>query len=994
MHVCLRTALAQVFRLPSTRPNIRKSPVSVPTSIAPRHQKRHAQHSSVWQGPSPRLQGKTRKIQKVEGNTANNALEPSSGRPDPDYWLTALEPLLPKPLRRQPQSSPGARDQGGSDGAILSLVEQAQDAGVSIFEELGMKHQRWGSVMWLAERIIRDAHVLATSSDLYSSLPMPNWNQKGSLSALTNDHVFLEPRVQSRIRTSTTLEDFVSFEDSIKGHNRRKNALGLLWSSLGTMIVEAAPSAGTASGDETRPDVIPHVLEILALLHRHGVIPEPLYDYVATADPTALQKSPLLHLVSPRILTSVSDAGLGLEIKARSQENFFDHLPPGSHLMQARVPELGPEIWLEFVLWSCLHGGWISEGAAILGQVMKKGWGLRLQLDQGSTPSNEAEDWTRLSFWFTLGPPKPPLEDRTRVARTVTPELFHAFRDALINDVHVGVGARGIDLVEVWNFLLDSFEFLKQNSVQVSQLTSDHILLRLFGLVVEAVKPDQKETIHTIVRTGVFSKGDQVPDSQHSRSPAAALIFIHQSLVSSLRGIVRFRDTVKCLRQLKQSLKKERERILKLEKQLKKTSDGSKPDSPSTNNTFSECVPALPIPTLISLLDFVSSVPELSQEWFRQSIGESIENPDLHSDDALASCILRYAILTSQGKLFDQVMIVQREKANGDFNKMPVAVQDAFLELVIRKRDWTQLRECLDSRIKAGKHRPALLIMAMLIREMLLLREDILTRKGRNANITEQSNELAYLISTFRANVSSGGNYSDAVNTILAILASLNSDWAAFCAPLFSPGKASFLAIQSAFATEPFSWDSHFHATAISPAVFDIVLEGVTISYGARDAIRLCDMWWTTTHRQALLNSADISFGRLPPSRGRDYKTTDDSVMLEASAGGVERVFRGRVTPLGVSVRRILQIADKAKQSAKKKRQGAQGQAEFDEVAEWAERRLRAMGLREDELVDFGVSLKQKQKGLSGGPGGGLERETDEFVSEGGEIPFTKVLTS
>ncbi|KAF4546618.1 C6 transcription factor [Lasiodiplodia theobromae] len=181
----------------------------------------------------------------------------------------------------------------------------------------------------------------------------------------------------------------------------------------------------TAVGDrpQEKDAIMGHVLELLAYLHHAGIIPESVYHYEPPKDKYSLQQPPTLYLLSSKILTALSDAAwrahelaAASENQKQAKYNIFGQEIPGSRY-KVRTPELGSEVWLELVLWSCLHGGWTMDGADILKKLS------RYKDDSRWARGTQAKS-----------------QERFMVDKTISSEVVAAYIDGVLNRVTAGVG--------------------------------------------------------------------------------------------------------------------------------------------------------------------------------------------------------------------------------------------------------------------------------------------------------------------------------------------------------------------------------------------------------------------------------------------------------------------------------------------------------------------------------------------------------------------------
>ncbi|MCJ1277360.1 hypothetical protein MMC21_005172 [Puttea exsequens] len=146
-------------------------------------------------------------------------------------------------------------------------------------------------------------------------------------------------------------------------------SLGEIWQTLGAMILKAADQSAE---DPSYTAILTHVFQILAHLHRIDAFPSTIYNYDAAVDQTVIQRPPTLYLLSKVIMSRLSD----LEWASQWQGDIAKYKKLGYDLEPLLVPprirEFGPELWLDLILWACVEGRWIKEGAWIVAQMNKR----------------------------------------------------------------------------------------------------------------------------------------------------------------------------------------------------------------------------------------------------------------------------------------------------------------------------------------------------------------------------------------------------------------------------------------------------------------------------------------------------------------------------------------------------------------------------------------------------------------------------------------------
>ena len=320
----------------------------------------------------------------------------------------------------------------------MRLPNHPEHGGPDLLFNLGVAQGRWRAVVWLTKQVI---DAFASSKPEVRPLPAQSlWEGRRIFEAGVRGSITLSrPRNNGVVVRIFKGDSNSSSQDTFATHDDNpllRNAMGVIWRSLGSMIV--------AETDE----VTPEVLEIIAYMHHQGVMPESIYNRRPPDDKTAIQQPPTLHLLSSRILTSLSDAAWRAQEKliveeAEAKAGRSKHIRPEIRRMTYRmnVAGLRPEIWLELILWSCLHGGWILEGSSTLGHVSrsKPAWKAMSWRELVKDRATTAEEWRMLESAFNASAHSP--DERPSpgsIERTVSSEVINAYVDALTGVIDAG----------------------------------------------------------------------------------------------------------------------------------------------------------------------------------------------------------------------------------------------------------------------------------------------------------------------------------------------------------------------------------------------------------------------------------------------------------------------------------------------------------------------------------------------------------------------------
>ncbi|PYI05932.1 hypothetical protein BO78DRAFT_461672 [Aspergillus sclerotiicarbonarius CBS 121057] len=387
---------------------------------------------------------------------------PVSGREqgNPEAWVALLEQYLPPSLRRcadddvsEPQSHATPRTDAAYFAQTIelsNLLLHARDSGkIDLLTYVGFRLNNWPAVQFLINRLLDAADSLKEVSLPLQPLSNYDWDLSSGLSLdeLTERTMHSAPKlpqVSNRLQSSdmTSLDAFTErpFADD---HSRR--FMTEVWQGLGSILAMS------------------HVFQILARLHHSGAISDRVYKYVP---PDSYQAT--------HIMSVLSDAAWLVHEAEDSP-----YLP-----FKMGVRELGPEIWLEFILWCCVEHGHIEEGVWIIDRLVAKTGDQAWRFQSWKPILEESESvWqTKIDqeeTWRLPGHHERPTMLRKRHnptpfhglgERTMSAEVASALLDNLPNQVYLGLGFRGMSPSALLRYV-SSLKFA------IAQSTADDKLL-------------------------------------------------------------------------------------------------------------------------------------------------------------------------------------------------------------------------------------------------------------------------------------------------------------------------------------------------------------------------------------------------------------------------------------------------------------------------------------------------------------------------------------
>lgn len=324
-------------------------------------------------------------------------------------WIRQLNKILPSNLHVSEETfSPqdaGTSTQSLDARRLEKIIKSARkDDNVDFFPWL-VENGHKKAAVWLMEAIL--SLSASTEKEMPPKSPSNlDWPQD-LFSSLERSAVDLGPISHPSFRP---IDDETHFEPS-RFESREAQAsyrlLSRVWETLGILVVRSAPPGP----DGTIDDNMQVVLLVLGQIHNLGLVPDDVYASTSPDRPSFVQRPPILHLVSSRILTALSDAtwrqqqddaiaqaiDMGMSLKEISEN------APGGRF-RLKVRPLGPEVWLELILWCCVESRHTSAALAILKvlstQAENPWFAVRWTWPQSGERPSTSIDWDRVKLRY------------------------------------------------------------------------------------------------------------------------------------------------------------------------------------------------------------------------------------------------------------------------------------------------------------------------------------------------------------------------------------------------------------------------------------------------------------------------------------------------------------------------------------------------------------------------------------------------------------------
>jgi hypothetical protein len=907
-----------------------------------------------------------------------------------EAWIDALEPFLPSKLRlagsttaRNPLTQSSA-----TTGREVSLwLSQSRFSGLDLLSYLSIVSGRWEVAGWIVTVIAEgyktwdplpeDARTALSKHWIDPPPPeseVYGWDYAKDntlLQRLTKTPWQLNPADHKR---NTPFNfNHLTFEANPQylDYKRQKAALGQVWQSLGNMILKAA----TSSAAEAQR-IMPHVLAMIATLHHDDIIPESVYSYTSTQSVSALQQPPTLHLLSSRILTALSDAAWNAHEESaaaavdysKPKQSFLRRELPGTRY-KTPIEDLRPEIWLDLVLWSCLHGGWVIEGANVLERMQEYSgsvsWSLicwREVTERQDSIYNEDSSalWTKVIDVMEgtrAHTPRSPLEQK-QIERTVSSEVIAAYVDGLINVIHVGVGKRGVPIETVLAHVIRFKAFLEENNLGLGYTSWAAIIQRFVesgGIEVDK-NPALMQTILSLAQPfGKELEATNASSDENINHPTPGYVFdanatsvgLHHRVMQAYIDVGGVEGALGTFQTLQQYTDLNQRRSMeKFFHELKH----QRPPNITTETIFTspaalpadefpEFFPKVPAHVLGPLLDLLTEARVYNfQKWlvYSQDLDGPIIPSSLYSEPGIAPALIRFATISQQKELLAEILKLQSSLTQGGALRLPRRVLSALLETQIQRRRWDHVDKILSMTSKYKDSRvfhPG--IAASLAKQILLLQSTIVTHDNKHSESLRRATEIFKMLlqGEYGNSTTSWASFhhEDAMHALLAVLSTISPDWASFCAGL-SPKSGN----------QPLD---------LPIKIFNAVLEGVVELSGVEGGRRLWETWCRDVSHVAAFFGAKTPV--VPPnfiSRANEYFNAENRVSLDDLPGGPLQ-FQGRLVPDFSTLRIIVSKLMFDDDLGVSDRQASPNtpQCTREDMVEWCLIHFQAFGLREQE---------------------------------------------
>lgn len=646
-------------------------------------------------------------------------------------WTSLLEQYLPYHLRRNASRRPQ------DTAANSSQPIPAQDLHIWLAEARKVRKAEGDLLAYLIVEEDRPDAVLCLVLKMLEQhiepVQMKRDPSSGTLPA--SPMVSLDDTTQStadcRIAIEMTAFAGSSLDPLTERPKRsvRHECLGEIWRSMGSMIIQAADGETISTKSKS---IMTCVHRILAHLHRSGAIPCSIYNYAPANDPSVLQRPPTIHYWSLRIMTAISDASW-TSMTASTQDiqgirpgllspdpNGGENLYPSETLSFA--PEVEPQIWLDFVLWCCVEGGWITEAAEIVYQMWTRKGEKRqysvIDYDTLNEQHSPKLPWTarvkasirrsrmrETAGGATFGSYSDRVDFLKPPERTVSSEVVAAIIDGLVSTASPYPELFGNKHSVVEKHISVCKIMLDRKQLGLGSSSWDSVILRIFESLSTNTNARQTFLEQIISWSPPFLQEPFATNSAYRSTslaqtyiadPSAMSLGLLYRLMSDFALVGHYRGALRIFQRLQHIVDANRRAsldsfpaaitsVLQTDGEDALIGNGDQREAPGLNLR-------LPSQVLAPFLDLVTDAKDFDLgSWllYSNDIDGCIIPPDMYSDSTLQPSLIRFASAAGNLELLDGV--TRQVKA-----PIPQEVLRALLHHQIRHREWDAVHEILE----------------------------------------------------------------------------------------------------------------------------------------------------------------------------------------------------------------------------------------------------------------------------------------------------------
>ncbi|KAI9669655.1 MAG: hypothetical protein M1831_007351 [Alyxoria varia] len=768
---------------------------------------------------------------------------PPSSQNDADSWIAILDLYLPPDLRNSGET-PVRKNESFQLGwhALTSILLGAQkEAGVNVLTDLVLRQRRQSSAIWIINVALKSLKTLPLGDadvTFFPSVPFPKdtWLDKVTSNRELTEDVVASLRQRPRSRKNRahlqqkssdfSLAEFTAgtaFQGGTPFGKRAHEIMGMVWETAGHLSLAAADQSSSEAAQ-----TMSTVRRIIAKMHDLKYIPSEVFMSSEQAETFAIQQPPPSYIYSTTVLPAshreLKSGGTDQRTTRKLESN-----------------NLEPELSVEFILWCCLHGGWLTQGTSLISYMKRrygaKKWSLVSWRDVlASTDQRwreifdicfsdrglEDEQFSILVSDFDYG---------SKRGHKISSEVIVAYVDSLLNSIsHKRLLAPKQSAKQATSQIELLKSMLVRDKMSLGISTWDTIIARFVQL------PDHTIESHPRLMEVVFSLAEAYGKELEAKNCAAAtgkenastaaylfdgsaaiLGFYHRTL-STYIGARDVNAALRVLAHLQSHTDNNKERALEdffhllgagrsLSRQQNR--QGFRP----RQNQFPSFFPTVPDSVMAGLLDLATEagMPEIGM-WLIHS--EDADGPSIpeekYNNQSLAPALIRFATENSDSALLAKLNAAQNAQVSA---RTLVAV----CESRIKQTDWKRALHAFNVIQEYSLLQWSSQDLAIIIRALVphISSEPDSTSAQRAAALLQKllRGDLGQLAeSNFRQ-----------LDSLVGVLSSMDQKLAGLCSNLLI--------------------DGHYSAVDLPIDSFNTLLEAASKAYGSNWGKHLWDLW-------------------------------------------------------------------------------------------------------------------------------------------------------
>lgn len=881
-----------------------------------------------------------------------------SNKNDPTKWVELVEPYLPASLSKH--EGKVRRVASSNSYTIRNILEQAaKSSNIDVLTYLAIDQGRLDASLYLACATIDVSDGPSKPWEIPAVLSSFSWPDNMTLDQISSQRLGAEDRMSSQSElslsgdqsdvihgNSTLARSLSTFYRPAKDVSRQRSRqiLGQLWLSLGRMVL----SAHSAAPSESK-EVLARVAYILMKLHRNDYPPDDMLTHPTYSETPTAQRSPV-----PAPMIKLNDSSLDLTTKGIASLSLDNSFSQGySESLESIKSEYGLQIpaqWLEHILWCCVHGGWLMEGASIVSEMKDRSkhitWSLRPWQDLAVNPqrTDSSEDALNPN---SISAPKVATSQYSDPT-AISAEVVVALADGLAARMQGDRRIAGQSPSAILDKLFVLRNMLDRDNMSLGRSTWDAFIARLVnspGLHRIDANPRLFERILDLAKTygaepNAQNAASQIDDPDEEdlfsyvfEGSAAAIGLYHRAILSNIRA----RDVSGALRVLAslQNLtdKNKQKSLRDFFEELKSTKvthgAGSQQNSfPGVE--YPGFFPSLPSTVLAELLDLLNDCGGIDlARWMVSS--SDIDGPLIpeseYGNQTIAPALIRFAATTSDTGLLRQVTRAQTVSVSGH-------TLVALCESRIRQANYQGAGEVFALVRDYALHEWTASDFGLVLRALLIQMFGIGHSQDLSHTHSVQAYELCQRLLRGDMGQTWGPMFTQ-IDTIVEILASLDDHLARLCSNL-RPRSQQYVA-------------------DLPTSSFNYILDGAVKIWGSAKGQYLWEKWCSGAKNQPFSHggqsrtarSVAKQFSAAAPTSSAGAEKPEENAFescIEANLPTIRIIAQQALT----EHRRLINHAQDTNGALKK----GTVTAEFErhDVLEWAAGAFRRFGLSDGDI--------------------------------------------